>query len=795
MSLFALMATLALDSSDYENGIKNAEKDADSFGSKLKSGLSTAAKVGAAAVAAATGAVVAFGKSSVDAGQVFDASMSQVAATMGFTVEELNDSESKAARTMGTLRRFAQQMGSTTAFSASEAADALNYMALAGYDAQTSMSMLPNVLNLAASGGIALAQASDMVTDAQSALGLTVEEAGIMVDQMARASSKSNTSVAQLGEAFLTVGANARNLKGGTKELATVLGVLADNGIKGAEGGTHLRNIMLSLQNPTDDAKDAITKLGVSVYDSEGNMRSLIDIITDMQKGLGDMDQASRDAVVSGIFNKADLASINALLGTERKRFNELTFAIDDSAGAAQAMADVQLDNLAGDITLFQSALEGAKIAVSDSLTPALREFVQFGSEGLAALTEGFTESGGLEGAMTAFGDLLSKLIAMVVEKLPEMVSAGIEMLKAFASGIIQNLPLMAESAIQIITMLADQLLGNPQAIISAGLEIIWTLAATLSDSLPMLINSADTLFAGLIEALTAPGNIGAMIESAVILLGSFVQGIINSIPIVVQSIPVVINNLLNAITEQLPYILMAGVELITMLVQGILNNIPLIVQTTIQVVQTIADFIRNNLPMIIQMGIELITQLAVGLIQAIPQIIGALPQIISAILNGFRSVNWIDVGIQIIQGIINGVGQMANALWQAAKNVVQNALNGIKNFLGIHSPSTVLRDQVGKMIGKGLAEGLDDSSRDVLNSAEELAKDVLTEMSPLANIGSDMDFSVNSDSVSASAGYEQGRNIVINVYGAEGQDVNELAEIISEKLAFETQRENYAWA
>lgn len=794
MSLFALMATLALDSSDYENGIKNAEKDADSFGSKLKSGLSTAAKVGAAAVAAATGAVVAFGKSSVDAGQVFDASMSQVAATMGFTVEELNNSESEAARTMGTLRRFAQQMGSTTAFSASEAADALNYMALAGYDAQTSMSMLPNVLNLAASGGIALAQASDMVTDAQSALGLTVEEAGIMVDQMARASSKSNTSVAQLGEAFLTVGANARNIKGGTKELATVLGVLADNGIKGAEGGTHLRNIMLSLQNPTDDAKAAMEQLGISVYDSEGNMRSLIDIISDMQDGLGDMDQASRDAVVSGIFNKADLASINALLGTERKRFDELTSAIDDSAGAAQAMAEVQLDNLAGDITLFQSALEGAKIAVSESLTPSLREFVQFGSEGLAALTEGFTE-GGLEGAMMAFGDMLSNLIAMVVEKLPTMVSAGIELLKALHNGIIQNLPLMADSAVQIIRMLVDQLLGNPQEMVGAAVEIIKTIADSLSDSLWYILEAAATIFTGFIVAITSPENISALIDSALWMIDNLADGIIRAIPVLIQSIPVVIQNLLDAITQNLPLIFQVGMTILDWFVDGILNNIPLIVQTTIQVVQTIADFIRNNLPMIIQMGIELITQLAVGLIQAIPQILGALPQIISAILNGFRSVNWIDVGIQIIQGIINGVGQMANALWQAAKNVVQNALNGIKNFLGIHSPSTVLRDQVGKMIGKGLAEGLDDSSRDVLNSAEELAKDVLTEMSPLANIGSDMDFSVNSDNVSASAGYEQGRNIVINVYGAEGQDVNELAEIISEKLAFETQRENYAWA
>ena len=167
--------------------------------------------IGGAAVAG-TAAVTAFAKSAVSAGADFDASMAQVAATMGTTVDKIGD-----------LRDFAQQMGSTTAFSATEAADALNYMALAGYDAETSMKMLPNVLNLAAAGGIDLASASDMVTDAQTALGLSLDETSAMVDQMAKASSKSNTSVQQLGEAFLTIGANARNVSGGTEELSTVL--------------------------------------------------------------------------------------------------------------------------------------------------------------------------------------------------------------------------------------------------------------------------------------------------------------------------------------------------------------------------------------------------------------------------------------------------------------------------------------------------------------------------------------------------------------------------------------------
>ena len=247
-----------------------AEKSGSKF-EKLGSILGSIGKAAAVGLTAATVAVGGFAASAVNTGMAFDSSMSQVAATMGYSVAELNDSTSEASQNFSQLREFAMEMGANTAFSASQAADALNYMALAGYDAETSMTMLPNVLNLAAAGGIELAAASDMVTDAQSALGLSLNETSELVDKMAAASSKSNTSVQQLGDAILTVGGTAKNLSGGTTELSMALGVLADNGIKGAEGGTALRNIILSLSAPTDKAADRLKALGIEAFDAEGN--------------------------------------------------------------------------------------------------------------------------------------------------------------------------------------------------------------------------------------------------------------------------------------------------------------------------------------------------------------------------------------------------------------------------------------------------------------------------------------------------------------------------------------------
>lgn len=543
---------------EIEEGLSGASESAgrsagqsagSSFTSAMGNGIRTASRLVAGAVAASTTAVVGFGSQAVRAGMDFDSSMSQVAATMGTTVDQIGD-----------LRDFAQQMGATTAFSATEAANALNYMALAGYDAETSMNMLPNVLNLAAAGGIDLASASDMVTDASSALGLSLSETATMVDQMAQASSISNTSVAQLGEAFLTLGATGANAEGGTNELATVLGVLADNGIKGSEAGTHLRNMILSLTNPTSDAAKTLEELGISAYDSEGNMRNMVDIIGDLQNATSSLTQEQSDNIVSTLFNRADLASVNALLNTSTERYEQLTEAIASADGASQAMADTQLDNLAGDITLFQSALEGAQIVVSDALTPTLRDFVSLGSDGLSRVSTAFQE-GGLGGAMTELGSWLSEGLGMIVEKTPEIVSAGIELLSALGQGLIDNAPMIADSAIEVMQALVDNFTesvdsGGASDLASTALTIIEKLGNFLVENIPSLMNATSELIAQLVSFMVDPENMAAMTDLALQLIVAVADGLVMAIPNLVSVLPEIFASNITAITTLFPEIL-----------------------------------------------------------------------------------------------------------------------------------------------------------------------------------------------------------------------------------------------
>lgn len=475
MNVFDLVASISLDVSQYNSGLENAKHKMTLFGQGLAGTVGgiagTLGKVALSGVAAATTAVVAFGKSSLSVGMQFDQAMSGVAATLGKTVDEMNAEVLQGADGWtGTLREFAQKLGSETAFTATQAAQALNYMALAGYTAQQSVDMLPTVLNLASAGGMDLARASDMVTDAQSALGLSFEDTTGLVNKMALAASKTNTSVEQLGDAILTVGGTAKNMSGGTTELVEVLGLLADNGIKGSEGGTHLRNMLLKLASPTKDGTKALQALNLSIFDADGNMRSFSDIFQDMNAALSQFTQEERLKMISDMFNARDIASVEALLGTSAERWAELAGNIDAAGTAADNMANTKLDNLSGDITIFQSALEGARIALADRLTPTLRLFVQQATKGVSEVTKAFQKDG-LEGAMKALGTWLANLSVEIAKYVPSMISAGASLLSGLIEGLVASGPQLVDAFGRIAYSAATAFVGLINQLITPGIN------------------------------------------------------------------------------------------------------------------------------------------------------------------------------------------------------------------------------------------------------------------------------------------------------------------------------------
>lgn len=316
-------------------------------------------------IATVTAPVVALGTAAVNTTANFDKSMSKVQALSGATGKDFE-----------TLRQKAQDMGATTRYSASEAADALGYMALAGWDTNQMVSGLDGVLNLAAASDMDLAEASDMVTDYLSAFGLQASDSTKMADEMAYAQAHSNTTTAQLGDAFGNCSANMHTAGQSMETTTALLEAMANQGTKGSEAGTALSAIMRDITHNMDEGAIQIGETTVAVQDQNGNFRSLIDIMADVEKATDGMGTAEKTSALSAVFTAHSIRGVSQILTEGTDKVYSYEDALKSSGGTAKEMSDVMLNNLSGQLTILKSALEGLAIQIGDILMPYIQKFV-----------------------------------------------------------------------------------------------------------------------------------------------------------------------------------------------------------------------------------------------------------------------------------------------------------------------------------------------------------------------------------------------------------------------------------
>ena len=729
-----------------------------------------------------TAGVTGLGAAAVTTAANFESSMSQVQATMGITKDSMSEVNGESVNTMDTLSALAKKMGSETAFSASECAEALNYLALAGYDTQQMCDTLPTVLNLAAAGGIDLAAASDMVTDAMSALGMGVDEAGTMVDQMAKTASTTNTSVAQLGEGILTIGATAKTVKGGTAELNTALGILANNGIKGAEGGTHLRNVILSLQNPTDKAAACMEQLGLDVYDSEGNMRSLNDILGDLNTSMDGMTAAEKSNIIGQIFNKTDLSSVNALLANTGTTWDDLQQSIIDSGGAAQQMADTQLDNLQGQITILKSALEGLAISFGELLMPAIKMivgWVQQFVDWLNGMDEGTKKvittvallaaalgpvlivvgkvvsavgtimtivpkvAGVINTVKTAFAALNTTMLAnpifLIIAAITALVAAFIylwntnEDFRQFWINLWEN---VKEVAIAVWEAIKNFFTAAWEAISSTA-QAVWN---GIKDFFSGLWEGIKTIFSTVVEAIktiiTTYFNIYKTIITTVLnaiktVFTTVWNGIKTVVTTVVTAIQTFITTAWNAIKNTVTTVLNAIKTVITTVWNAIKTAVTTVVNGIKSTISSVWNGIKSTISSVVNSIKSTVTTVFNNIWSGIK---GTMGKIVSSIKEGFnqaisfitslpsKALQW---GKDMIMGIVNGIKSCIGAVGDAVSSVA----NKIKSFLHFSVPDEgPLTDYESWMpdFMKGLAKGIEDSKGMVAKAVKGVAADMV---------------------------------------------------------------------
>lgn len=700
-----------------------------------------------------TAGVTALGTASVTTAANFESSMSQVQATMGITKDAMSTVNGQSVNTMDTLSKLAKKMGAETAFSASECAEALNYLALAGYDTQQMCDTLPTVLNLAAAGDIALADASDMVTDAMSALGMGVDEAETMVDQMAKTASTTNTSVAQLGEGILTIGATAKSIKGGTAELNTALGILANNGIKGAEGGTHLRNIILSLQNPTDKAAAQMEALGLSVYDSEGNMRSMNDILGDLNKSMDGMTSAEKSNIISTIFNKTDLSSVNALLANTGETWDSLQKSITDSGGAAQQMADTQLDNLQGQITILKSALEGLAISFGELLMPAVKQIVgwmQKFVDWLNGMNDGTKKvimtvallAAALGPVLIVIGKVISAVgtIMTVVPKIAGVINTVKGAFAALNTTMLANPITLIIAAIAALVAAFIYLWNNCD-----GFRQFWIdLWENVKQTAVTVWNAIKEFFAQVWEAIkTIFSTVFEVIKTLVTtyfnLYKTIIQTVFNTVKTVITTIweaikgvfTTVFNVIKNLVTTYFNIyktIIQTVLTIIQTVITTVWNTIKTVITTVLNAIKTIFSTIWNAIKTIISAVVGAIKGLITGNFTAVKNsittIMNTIKSTISTIWNTIKST------ISTVLGAIKGaVTSVFSGIVNAVKSAMVNVLNAVKSgFANVKNHITGLASQAFTW-GRDLVMGIVNGIRSCIGAVADAASSVASKI------------------------------------------------------------------
>lgn len=321
-------------------------------------------------------------KDTIDTYKDFEAAMSQVKAVSGATGSEFDKLTAKA-----------KEMGATTKFTATQsAAEAFNYMAMAGWDSQQMLDGIEGILNLAAASGEDLGTTSDIVTDALTAFGLKASDAAHFSDVLAQSAASANTNVSMMGESFKYVAPIAGAMKYSVEDTSLALGLMANASVKGSMAGTSLKTALANMAAPTDKMATAMKKYGISLTDSNGNMKTLKGVLDNLRSSLGGLSETEKTAAASTIFGKEAMSGMLAIINATESDYNKLAESINNADGAASKMSDTMLDNLEGSITLLQSAMDGVKISFGERLSPYVRGIADWLTEQMPEVEQGLNE-------------------------------------------------------------------------------------------------------------------------------------------------------------------------------------------------------------------------------------------------------------------------------------------------------------------------------------------------------------------------------------------------------------------
>lgn len=590
----------SIDSSGFQDGIDNIS------GIASKGIKATAAIIGGAATA-----VSGFAATAIKAGSDFEAGMSKVQAISGASGDEIAKLADKA-----------KEMGAKTKFSATESAEAMQYMAMAGWKTGDMLDGIEGIMNLAAASGEDLASTSDIVTDALTAFGKAAGQSGKFADALAAAASNSNTNVAMLGESFKYVAPVAGALGYSYQDVSVALGLMANSGIKASMAGTSLRQLFTNLAKPTDSMAAAMDYLGISLQDDEGNMKSLMDVMQDLRKSFGkcqmpmdefqsklaELDtQYANGELTEKKYNKAlqdltekaygaegalkakyaatlagtqGMSGLLAIVNSSDDDFDKLTEAIYNSDGAAEKMADTMNDNLQGAITLAKSALESVQIALYEKVQEPMKDTVKTVTSMLEDMNNSLAENG-FNGLVTSFASSLAQLAQMGLDEAPKLVELAGTLCDTFIQEIMKHAPEFSESGAKLATTIIETVLSFAGTFWSAAATLATEFLAGMADNLPQIVETGKAALSQFADSLV--DNAPSLGASATKIIITLVSELIQGIPEILDVGKQFVQGLIEGIKQESPQI--------GSLLEGIFDGFTSVIGPELEVVQ---DLVRK---------------------------------------------------------------------------------------------------------------------------------------------------------------------------------------------------------
>lgn len=682
-------------------GVKDGESAAKKSGDGFTVLKGILANLATAGIAVAAGAVKDFCSEVVEIGQTFETSMSKVSALSGATGDDL-----------ATLEAKARELGASTTFSASQAADALGYMALAGWDTEQMLAGVGSVLTLAQAGEMELAAASDLVTDYLSAFNMEASETARMVDVLSYAQANANTTVEGLGMAFKNCAANANAAGMDVETTSAAISMMANQGLKGSEAGTALNAVLRDMTAKMEDGAIAIGEQSVAVMDAEGNYRDFTDILADVQAATNGMGDAEKAAAMQSTFTADSIKGLNLMLNAGADEMVGFRDELYGCAGAAEETAATMTDNLGGDLAAMNSAFEELSLKIYDGLQEPLRSAVQFitgtvvpGIEGFMAwLTTGTQEFDEFGNVVGETASPLSQLASTVQSMVPVLAAAGGALLAYEGYSLAVTVAEKARAAATTLVDNATKLLNGTMKLNPIGIVI--TLIGALVAAFLYLWNTSEefrNFWIGVWDA----------VKAAVQPLADWVMAnVITPLVSKFQEFQTLFAGLWDAIVanvtsawEQIAPIVQAGMQVIQAIIGAVMPVIQAVWDGAWGLISSVFTAIWDNIS---------------NTVNTVMGVIQGIIQVVTGIISGDWDAVWSGIK-QIFESIVNGILQAAANVFNALTSIISSVLTGIYNvwasiWNSVFSVASSIWNAISSNIG-GVVNGIWNNITNTFNS------------------------------------------------------------------------------